>query len=315
MIKPCFKLCFFVSALFVFFVLCRAPAAPVSSLISEVKMSARQLLSTVFMGVSADSLKPLPDGFKILEGKTYRGFSVEQGKLLIRVHTWGEASGLLENYFVSKEAGLPIIAAVNGTFYSSRGALGQVVSDSAIPVNIFQSPGSLSRCFLVSFRGEKGNQTWYLGETCLSGRALTSLDFKYNGWFNTAGKIYAVRADHLLGGGGWLLRGRKDVHREAFDRQRFRFKREALTARKTVIAQDSERRLYFLVFDSGLTFHQAAKTFVKDPVFSKVQDAIFLDGGSSSEIVIKGKYFVPPLYLVDKARYTCIQILLPEIAQ
>ncbi|PKL47117.1 MAG: hypothetical protein CVV42_14130 [Candidatus Riflebacteria bacterium HGW-Riflebacteria-2] len=279
---------------------------------SQLKEGARQILAQMSQRLSAAELGTLPAGFEIIEGATYRGFKVHQGKLEIRVHTWNDDTGLLENFQRSEEEGSNIVAAVNGTFFSSRGVLGSVVSDGGIPAALHQSPGKLSRCFVASFRGEKDRQTWYLGETSLTGGDLLGLGFKERGWFNISG-VFSSHCDNLLGGGGWILRERKAAHMEAYERQRFRFAKADQKSRKTVIAQDSERNLYFLVFETGNTFSQVARTLVKDPVFADVREAIFLDGGSSSAIVVKGKYLVPPLYMVDRARFSCIQILVPEL--
>ncbi len=279
---------------------------------SQLKEGARQVLANMSQRVSLAELGALPAGFEIIEGTAYRGFKIHQGKLEIRVHTWNDDTGLLENYQRSAEEGANIVAAVNGTFFSSRGVLGSVVSDGGIPADLYQSPGQLSRCFIASFRGEKNRQTWYLGETSLTDGNLLGLGFKERGWFNVP-NVFASHCDNLLGGGGWVLRERKDVHMEAYERQRFRFGRADQKSRKTVIAQDSERNLYFLVFETGNTFHMVARTLVKDKVFVNVREAIFLDGGSSSAIVVKGKYLVPPLYMVDRARFSCIQILVPDL--
>ncbi|KAF1083494.1 MAG: hypothetical protein GQF41_0272 [Candidatus Rifleibacterium amylolyticum] len=295
-----------------FFYLLSIRALPAFDLGIEVKEGARKLLSQMSQQVSAAELGTLPVGFEVVEGATYRGFKIHQGKLEIRVHTWNDDTGLLENYQRSQEEGARIVAAVNGTFFSSRGVLGSVVSDGGIPADIYQSPGQLSRCFVASFRGDKDRQTWYLGETSLAGGNLLGLGFKERGWFNIP-SVFASHCDNLLGGGGWILRERKDVHMEAYERQRFRFSKADQKSRKTVIAQDSERNLYFLVFETGNTFHMVARTLVKDKVFARVREAIFLDGGSSSAIVVKGKYLVPPLYMVDRARFTCIQILVPDL--
>jgi len=279
---------------------------------AQFKEGARHVLAQMAPQVSAAELGQLPQGFEIIEGKTFRGFKIQQGKLEMRVHTWTDETGLLDNYKLAEEEGQKIVAAVNGTFYHSRGVLGSLVSDGSIPACIRQSPGKLSRCFVASFRGEKNRQTWYLGETSLAGSELLRLGFKERGWFNVP-QVLASQCDNLIGGGGWILRERKDVHMEAYERQRFRFAKADQNSRKTVIAQDSERNLYFLVFETGNTFYNVARTLVREPVFEKVREAIFLDGGSSSAIVVKGKYLVPPLYVADRARFSCIQILIPEM--
>lgn len=276
----------------------------------NLKVGIRKVLSQVVEKPPVESFGRLPEGLTIIEGKGYRGFKVVQGKLELRVHTWSDDTGLLENYKLAKESGLEIIAAVNGTFYSSRGILGQAVSDGALPHGIQLIPGLLSRCFLATFRAAKGRQFWYLGETSLQPADTVRFSFKEKAWFNVP-EIYDGTIDNLIGGGGWIMRNRKDVHMEAYDRQRFRFRKEDQTARKTVVAQDSERNLYFIVFEDGFTFHMVARTFAKEEAFANVREAIFLDGGSSSAIVLKDKYLVPPLYMLDRARFSCIQIIVP----
>jgi hypothetical protein len=226
----------------------------------------------------------------------------------IRVDTWSSDKGLLERFKECRKIyGKNLIAAVNGSFYSSRGVLGQVVSDGTFPNDIRQIPASLSRCFVASFKGTKNRQFWYIGETSVKGPDLLRYAFKEKAWFNVE-SVYG-RIDNLLGGAGWVLRNRHDVHRESYTRQRFLFKKEDQTSRHTVIAQDSERNLYLLVFEEGLNLHQIARTFVKNSVFARVRDAIFLDGGSSSAIVVQNKYLVSPLYLIDKARFSAIQVI------
>lgn len=277
-----------------------------------LKGGLRKVLSQLTEKPTPESFGELPNGLEIIEGKGYRGIKISQGKLELRVDTWPDDIGLLDNYKSAKESGLEIVAAINGTFYSSRGILGPVVSDGCLPQNVKQYPGQLSRCFLSTFRAVKNRQFWYLGETSLRDNDLTRFSFKEKAWFNVP-EIYDGSIDNLLGGGGWILRSREDVHMEAYERQRFRFRKEDQVSRKTVIAQDSERNLYFLVFEDGFTFHMVARTLVKDEVFAKVRDAFFLDGGSSSTIVVKEKYLVAPLYLIDKARFSCIQVLVPAI--
>lgn len=276
----------------------------------QIKNGVREMFSQIALKPPVADFGKLPEGLEIIEGKGFRGIKIQQGKLEIRVHTWLDETGLLENYNRAKEEGSDVIAAVNGAFYSPRGVLGQVIADGRLPGGLRQIPGVLSRCFVASFRGAKKKQYWYLGETSLKSEELMVPSGKSKAWFNTPA-IYDAVIDNLLGGGGWILRERKDVHMEAYDRQRFRFRSEDQTSRKTVVAQDCDRNLYFVVFDNGFNFHMVARTFVKEEVFAKVRDVMFLDGGSSSAMVLNGKYLVSPLYLVDKARFSCIQVLIP----
>jgi hypothetical protein len=216
----------------------------------------------------------------------------------------------MDRYKEAEASGQVIVASINGTFYSSRGMLGSAVSDGSIPLYPKQIPGSLSRCFVSAFRDVKLKQKWYIGETSLRGSKLLGDEFKEKAWINVD-KIYG-RIDQLLGGGGWIIQRRKDVHRESYERQRFLFRKEDQNSRHTVIAQDVDRNLFLLVFETGHTLHQIARKLTREKVFGDITEAIFLDGGSSSTIVLKGKYLVPPLYLMDKARFSSIQVIIPE---
>lgn len=289
---------------------CQAQALEISK---DLKGGVREFLTQVTVKPPLKDFGSLPDGLEIIDGKGFRGIKIVQGKLEIRAHTWADDVGLLENYNRCKADGYEIIAAVNGAFYSERGVLGPVISDGTIPVGLRQIPGALSRCFVSSFRAAKGRQYWYLGETSLRAPEMLRNGFKERSWFNVISfqSVLDSAIDNLIGGGGWILRDRKDVHMEAYDRQRFRFRKEDQNSRKTVIAQDSDRNLYLLVFDNGFNFHMVARSLVKEAVFAKVVDAIFLDGGSSSAMVLNGKYLVSPLYMVDKSRFSCLQVLVP----
>lgn len=291
-------------------ILCLFITSDIHAIEGELKASIRDVFGTVSRTFNSDEFGPLPEGMSIIIGDNFRGLKICQGDLEIRIDAWSSDEGLLERFEAAKNRGLEIHAVVNGTFYASRGPLGSVISDGRFPKDMTQVPGSLSRCFFASFRGDKDRQYWYLGETSVRGSDLLTYGFKNRGWFNVPEEIYG-NIDQFLGGGGWVLRNRKDMSRDAYDRQRFRFRAEDQTSRKTVVAQDEERNLYLIVFDLGYTFHMVARTLVKDEKFAGVRDAIFFDGGSSSAIVLNGKYLVAPLYIVDRARFTAIQILSP----
>lgn len=284
---------------------------PICPLNAISKDKIRSVLGYMSKAVAQEDFGRLPKGFSLISGKKFKGVKLQSGMLTIRIDTWSSSDGLLDRYKKAKKEGYNIIAAINGTFYSSRGALGSVVVKRKLPTNIRQIPGSLSRSFLASFRDAEDKQKWFLGETSLRNRDLITDRLKKEGWFNV-NKIYGW-LENLLGGGGWILRGGKDVHNESYIRQRFRFRKEDRKSRHTVIAQDRDRNLYLIVFEAGYDLHQIARILVKNHKFSKVRDAIFLDGGSSSALVVKGKYYVPPLYLIDSARFTCIQVIVPEI--
>jgi hypothetical protein len=275
---------------------------------SEIKSGLRNVLGKVSGSLDEKNFSNLPDGVEIIRVNGCKGIKLTLGKVEIRVDTWDDDKGLLERFKECREIyGKNLVAAINGGFYSSRGVLGPVVSDGTLPQKFKQIPGSLSRCFLASFRAAKNRQFWYIGETSVKGADLLRYAFKEQGWFNVS-EIYG-RIDNLIGGGGWILRSRHDVHPESYQRQRFLFRREDQTSRHTVIAQDSDRDLYLLIFEEGFNLHMIARSFVKEPVFSKVQDAFFLDGGSSSTLVLQEKYLVSPLYVVDRARFSAIQVI------
>ncbi|OQB49714.1 MAG: hypothetical protein BWY02_01211 [bacterium ADurb.Bin157] len=282
-----------------------------SDLKSELKSNVQFFFRSLTENHSVKDFGVLPEGLEIVEGDGYRGLKLSTGYFELRVDTWGEDIGLLERFNKAKTENEQLFAAINGTFYSSRGILGQIISDGQIPVWPKQYIAALPRCFLSTFRGLKGYQHWFIGETTVGASVLKTGIFD-KVWFNGESSTGTIM-DNLIGGGGWILRNRKDVHDESFDRQRFRFKNEDLKARRTVIAQDSDRFIYFIVFEAGNSLHQIARAFVHNKVFEKVREAIFLDGGASSCIVLNGKYLVPPLYLVDKARFSAIQVLKSDL--
>ena len=278
---------------------------------TELKGSVRNMFENLNKNFPKEDFGKLPEGLSIVEGNGFRGIKITQGLLEFRVYTWLDDTGLLDNFKKCREAGEDVIAAINGSFYSERGVLGQVIEDGTLP-KVRQIPGRLSRSFVSAHRGAKNMQYWFLGETPLSSSQLLRAHKKEMVWLNGEAEGRG-RCEHLLGGGGWIMRSRKDAHWEAIERQFFRFRSEDQTARKTVVAQDTNRNLYFIVFEAGFTLHQVARTFVKNDIFKDVEDVMFLDGGGSSCIVLNGKYLVPPLYLVDKARFSCIQITKPAI--
>ncbi|MDD3001804.1 MAG: phosphodiester glycosidase family protein [Candidatus Riflebacteria bacterium] len=282
-----------------------------SELKSELKSNLQFFFKSLTENHSVKDFGVLPEGIEIIEGEGYRGIKLSVSYFELRVDTWGEDIGLLERFNKEKSDNDQLFAAINGTFYSSRGILGQVISDGKIPVWPKQYIAALPRCFLSTFRGLKGYQHWFIGETTVGASVLKTGIFD-KVWFNGESSTGTIM-DNAIGGGGWILRNRKDVHNESFDRQRFRFKTEDLKARRTVVAQDTDRCIYLLVFETGNSLHQIARTFAHNKVFEKVNDAFFLDGGASSCIVLNGKYLVPPLYLVDKARFSAIQVIKSDL--
>ncbi|NLI78178.1 MAG: phosphodiester glycosidase family protein [Candidatus Riflebacteria bacterium] len=199
------------------------------------------------------------------------------------------------------------LGAINGSFYSTQGVLGQVVIDGDLPRQPRQLPASLSRCFVAEVTGP-GGPRWLLGETAARGQALLAPDFLAGAAMNRPLRP-GERLRNLLGGGGWIVREGKDVHMEAYGRQRFRFRKVDQDSRHTVLAMDRDDRLYLLVFETGANL-AAVSAALRDPSRfpDGITDAIFLDGGSSSVLVWAGRNLVAPLYLVDKARFSALAV-------
>lgn len=250
----------------------------------------------------------LPAGIEKIDLPEVKGLCVAQGIAELDLHAWNGEPGLLEQFRKAAEADGSLIAAINGSFFGTQGVLGQLVVSGKRPTNIRQMPASFSRCFIAVLQGPSFRR-WVLGETSVHGPALCLPEFFTSSWFNRSIRD-CDRLDHLLGGGGWIIRDRKDVHMEAYGRQKFRFRKEDQDSRHSVIAMDSVDNLYLLVFETGSNLAAVAKMLRTRPEFRDVTDAIFLDGGSSSALIANGKYLAAPLYLVDKARYTALFVRL-----
>lgn len=303
---------FLTAILCIFFISINSNIVCADELKTELKSGIQKILINAVPRIPRKEFGRLPKGLQVVEAPNFRGVKVYVGYMCIKADIWKEDIGLMERYKVLAEEDKNLVFSVNGTFYSSRGVLGHLISDGIIPSTPKQFPGTLPRCFLVSFKGIKGSQHWFIGETTVQTSIIKSNIFD-KVWFNGENPIGSP-IDQLLGGGGWIMRDRRDVHNESYDRQRFRFYDEDKTARRTVVAQDTDRNLYFLIFEAGQTLHMIAREFIKNPIFKDVKDAFFLDGGASSCMVLKGKYLVAPLYLVDKARFSAITVSKEDIS-
>lgn len=276
------------------------------------KGTVRKILTDFASDIKPENFDPLPEGLKIIASEKFTGLKVAPGSLILRINTWKEPHGLLVENKRSIDQGLKVVAEVNGTFFSQRGPLGQVISDGVIPKNIRQFPGTITRSFFAIYKDLETQQRWIFGETSLSADNFIKDILPPNKCRFNEAKPISSNITGLIGGGGWLINNGKPAYNEAVKRQFFRFRPEDETACKTVLAKDSEGFLYLVVFKSGLNLYNVTLALMKAPEFGKITSAIFLDGGSSSCIVLKEKYLVPPLYQIDKCRFTSIQLLLPE---
>ncbi len=182
-----------------------------------------------------------------------------------------------------------------------------MIINDEVPKQMKLITGKIPRCFLAFLSGKDGPK-WVIGETNRKSGDLRGA--KFQGEKTNRPIAPDDRLENLLGGGGWIVRNRKDVHLEAYNRQNFRFRKVDQDSRHTVIAMDEKDRLYILVFETGANLERVSGMLRKRPELPGIPDAFFLDGGSSSTIVLgNGKYLVPPMYLIDKSRFSAILVL------
>ncbi|MBP7635016.1 phosphodiester glycosidase family protein [Candidatus Ozemobacteraceae bacterium] len=286
-----------------FFLLTRIPAE-----CQSWKQSMRGFMGELAHVVGDGEVGQLPAGIERIELPGVKGLRVPQGIGELDLHAWNGEPGLLNQFRKVAETDQSLVAAINGSFFGTQGVLGQLVVSGKRPPNVRQMPASFSRCFIAVLRGPNFSR-WVLGETAVHGAALCLPEFFTSSRFNRPIRE-CDRLVHLLGGGGWIVRDRKDVHMEAYGRQKFRFRKEDQDSRHSVVAMDSSDNLYLLVFETGANLSAVSKMLRTRPEFHDVTDAIFLDGGSSSVMIANGAYLVSPLYLVDKARYTALFVRL-----
>ncbi|RCK80486.1 MAG: hypothetical protein OZSIB_3232 [Candidatus Ozemobacter sibiricus] len=249
---------------------------------------------------------PLPDGVVIWQAPGCRGIRLEPGRFRVAPLVWSGSHGLLDEVRRRAASDAALLAAINGTFYSMQGPLGPIVIDGRVPERPRPLPGTLSRCCLVVIE-EDGRRRWRLGETAASLATLVGPGWPPGLSVNRP-VAPGARVVHLLGGGGWIVRQGRDVHMEAYQRQRFRFRRVDQDSRHTVVAMDDQDRLYLLVFENGANLSRVSAVLRDRAHFPGITEAVFFDGGSSSTLVWRDDYLVAPLYLIDKARFSAIGV-------
>ncbi|HEY9069763.1 MAG TPA: phosphodiester glycosidase family protein [Candidatus Ozemobacteraceae bacterium] len=270
----------------------------------------RGLFGELSQAVSIQDVGSLPAGIHPVHQACLSGLVIEPGMAEVVPHAWDGPPGLLDRYREVAGNTPGLVAAINGTFFGTQGVLGQLVIDRKRPRSIRQMPASFSRCFFAILAGPSGTR-WVLGETAVHGDPLCQAEFFTSSRFNRplqAGECL----EHLVGGGGWIVRDGRDVHMEAYGRQKFRFRKADQDSRHTVVAMDRKNRLYLLVAETGNNLERVSAVLRDPAAFESISDAIFFDGGSSSVLIANGKYLVAPLYLVDKARYSALFVRTPR---
>ncbi len=279
------------------------PAAGVSGGGTELKSALRGFFSELSKGASEAQFQDLPKGLAIFKDGPVTGIVIDPYSFLIKPHVWKEPIGLDQVCAGLASGNSGPIAGINGAFYSGQGVLGQVVVDGVLPAGVRQLPSKrFPRCFL-GIASVRGRSKWVIGETLATGPELLSGKFAAS-FSLPEGTTFSG----ILGGGGWIVRKGKDVHMEAYRRQNFRFRKVDQDSRHSVVAIDEGGRLYLLVCETGWNLERISEFLRSGKMPGKITDAMFLDGGSSSTIVLKGKYLVAPLYLMDKARFSCLLV-------
>jgi len=283
-------------------IFCSIFAAPAES--QSWKASVRGFFGELSQAVHENEIGSLPIGITRIELPGVSGIRIEPGMAELKPYSWSGEPGLLDRFQKSAEQDGNLVAAINGAFFGAQGILGQLVIDGKRPHGIRQMPASFARCFVAVLNGAAGRR-WVIGETAVHGTPLCLPEFFTSSRFNRALSA-DDRLEHLLGGAGWIIRDGRDVHMEAYGRQKFRFRKVDQDSRHSVIAMDVRDRLYLLVFETGSNLDAVSSMLRTRSDFDNITEAIFMDGGSSSVLIVNGKYLVAPLYLVDKARYTAL---------
>ncbi|MBF0499477.1 MAG: phosphodiester glycosidase family protein [Candidatus Riflebacteria bacterium] len=281
---------------------------------SALKPLVRELFGEISEILNAAPRFTLPEGASKIVSAGAHGVRFQPGRFELRIHVWTGEGGLQDEMSIASTDYSVPVAAINGTFFCDKGPLGQVIVDGVVPRGITQIPGRISRCFVASIAVAGGKTRWVIGETDRPATALIAsggLDglSLFSGATAACGAHAGESVRWLLGGAGWIVRAGKDVHLEAYQRQRFQFRKVDQDSRHSVIALDSEGGLLMIVFETGLNLEAVSRILLTQPQFKGITDAIFFDGGSSSELVVGREYLVSPLYLVDKARFTAITIV------
>ncbi|MBF0406977.1 MAG: phosphodiester glycosidase family protein [Candidatus Riflebacteria bacterium] len=235
------------------------------------------------------------------------GIYLASNSFQITPYTWTSQNGLLQAYYDFQKENNHVLAAINGTFFSPTHLLGPIIVNGLSPAGIKQLISKHSRCFIAVYENSDTKTRWVLGETSASSRKILSnqgKDLVFNRFINSNEKLL-----HLIGGGGWIIRNGKNVHLESYTRQKLNFRKVDQDNRHSVIAMDKSDGLYLMVFDHGQNLNAVAEKLLNKDLFSGVTDAIFLDGGSSSAIVLNGNYLVQPLYFFDKSRFSALMAI------
>ena len=267
---------------------------------------AKPMIRAVFGLLSeAFAKKPdagIPEAVEMIEFPGGKGFKLDPNLFEIRVGAWNEPHGLMKRYQKVAASESRLFAAVNGTFYSEKAALGPVIIDGKLPEVIRQYSGSLSRSYFAVLE----NGSVIFGETNQPADRLKDGLVLASTFINRE-LPSSSKACQLLGGLGWILRDGKDVHMESYQRQKFRFRKADQDSRRPVLAIDRSGKLYVLVFETGSNLEKVAAILQSNPAFDNISEAVFLDGGGSTSLIIASEYYVAPLYFADRARFTCIE--------
>jgi hypothetical protein len=247
----------------------------------------------------------VPEGLIVISQTGVKGIRIQAGRFSIEPHAWNTPNGLIDQIETENLRGNNILAGINGAFYTQTGVLGPVIING-VPALVKEIPSRHPKCFLANVASARGRR-WVIGESTKKAAELSALGLSSAPYLNRL-----LHADEklvsLLGGGGWIIRGGKDVHMEAYKRQNFRFRKVDQDARHSVVAMDIDDNVYLLVFETGYNLEGVSAILRQPKRFPNITDAFFLDGGSSSTIVLQGKYLVPPIYFIDKARFSALLV-------
>ncbi len=254
----------------------------------------------------------MPAGITVMQGDGFSAVACDaSAPHRLRLVTWPDQAGLLPIVQRLRAGGRNVHAAINGTFYQRSEPLGPVIVAGRPALDLVQqkSPFKYSRCCVFTAVLPDGSTQTFLGETRLCAEQLAARPLaelvRAGGLVVPQAIPGGARLVDLLGGGGWIVRNGTDVHMEAYQRQNLRFRREDQDSRHTVVALTRNGGFRLAVFREGQNLEQIA-TRLRAGVLGEIASAIFLDGGSSSCLVDASQYIVPPMYFIDRARFTAL---------